>query len=181
MKKLIPLVAIVAAVGLAACGGGSSDDDSATAAAAGTNGQTVAVQDVGDAGSVLVDSSGQALYASDVEANGMVACTDGCESFWEPLTTNSGKPTGSVPGKLGVIDRPDGGGQQVTFNGRPLYSFTQEGPGEVTGDGFSDAFDGQQFTWNVVSVAAGGSQSSQPDTSPDTSGDSSDSGGVPGY
>jgi predicted lipoprotein with Yx(FWY)xxD motif len=171
-KLLIPLAAIVAAVALAACGSGSSDDDSASAAAAGTNGQTVAVQDLGDAGSVLVGSDGKALYTSDVEESGMIACTDGCESFWEPLTTDSGKPTGDVPGKLGVVSRPDGGGQQVTFNGRPLYSFVEDGSGEVTGDGFSDAFDGRQFTWSVVSVASGGSQ---PDTSSD--GDSSSSGG----
>jgi Secreted repeat of unknown function len=72
---------------------------------------------------------------------------------------------------LGVVKRPDNGSEQVTFNGRPLYSFTQDGSGEVTGDGFSDAFDGHQFTWNVVSVGAAGSQ-------PDTSGDS---GGSVGY
>lgn len=180
MKKLVALAAIVAPLALAACGGGSSGDDSATAASAGASGGTVRVQDLGDSGRVLVDSSGKALYASDLEADGSVQCTGGCESFWMPLTINGGKPTGSVPGKLGVVNRPDGGGQQVTFNGRPLYSFVQDGPGEVTGDGFSDAFDGHQFTWNVVSVAAGGSSpgtstgSSQPDTS-------SDNGGSVGY
>jgi hypothetical protein len=26
----------------------------------------------------------------------------------------------------------------------------EDEPGEVTGDGFSDAFGGQQFTWHVV-------------------------------
>lgn len=175
MKNLVILAAIVAAVALAACGGGSSGDDPATAADAGANGATVAVQDLGDAGRVLVDSSGKALYASDQEASGMIVCTDGCESFWTPLTVNGGKPTGSVPGKLGVVKRPDDGSEQVTFNGRPLYSFTQDGSGEVTGDGFSDAFDGREFTWNVVSVGAGGSSA---DTSPDTS---SDNGGSLGY
>ena len=70
------------------------------------------------------------------------------------------RPHGSVPGgKLGVITRPDGG-KQVTFDGKPVYSFTQEGPGEVTGDGFMDAFDGQQFTWNVVTVGGSGGSSS---------------------
>jgi hypothetical protein len=50
----------------------------------------------------------------------------------------------------------------------------------VTGDGFSDAFDGHQFTWNVVSVAAGGSS---PDTSAGSSqpNTSSDNGGSVGY
>ena len=159
MKKLLMLAPIVAAVALAACGGGSGNG-SATAAAPAANGQTVAVQNLGDPGRVLVDSSGQALYASDQEANGMVLCTGACESIWMPLTVKGGAPTGSVPGKLGMVKRPDGS-QQVTYNGRPLYSFTQEGPGEVTGDGLSDAFGGQQFTWHVVSVGGGGSSSSQ--------------------
>ena len=159
MKKLLMLAAIVAAVALAACGGGSGNG-SATAAAPGANGMTVAVKNIGDAGRVLVDSSGQALYASDQEANGMVLCTGACESIWMPLTVKGGAPTGSVPGKLGVVKRPDGS-QQVTYNGRPLYSFTQEGPGEVTGDGLNDAFGGHQFTWHVVSVGGGGSSSSQ--------------------
>jgi predicted lipoprotein with Yx(FWY)xxD motif len=179
MKKLLILLAtIVAAVALAACGGGSGSDDSASAADPGDG--TVAVQDLGDSGRVLVDSSGKALYASDLEESGAVMCTDACESFWTPLTVKGGKPTGSVPGQLGVINRPDGGGRQVTFNGMPLYSFNEEGSGEVTGDGFQDAFDGQTFTWNVVSVGGGGSS---PDTSsaPDTSSGGSSDSGIPGY
>ena len=167
MKKLIAvLAAIVAAVAIAACGGGSDGGNSATAATPATSGQTVSVKDVGDAGRVLVDSSGQALYASDQEAGGRVMCTGACLSFWKPLTIKGGDPHGSVPGKLGVITRPDGG-MQVTFDGRPVYSFTQDGPGEVTGDGFMDAFDGQQFTWNVVAVgSSGGSSSAASDASP---------------
>jgi predicted lipoprotein with Yx(FWY)xxD motif len=155
MKKFLILAAILAPVALAACGGGGGGSESATAATPGGSSATVAVQDLGNAGRVLVDSSGKALYASDQEANGMVLCTGACESIWMPLTVKSGQPTGSVPGKLGVIRRPDGS-EQVTYRGRPLYSFTQEGPGEVTGDGFQDAFGGQQFTWHVVSVGGGG-------------------------
>ena len=167
MKKLLAvLAAIVAAVAIAACGGGSAGDNSATAAASDTSGKTVSTAELGDAGRVLVDSSGQALYASDQEANGRVMCTDACLSFWTPLTIKGGDPHGSVPGKLGVITRPDGG-RQVTFDGRPVYSFTQEGPGEVTGDAFMDAFDGQQFTWNVVAVGgSGGSSTAASDASP---------------
>jgi predicted lipoprotein with Yx(FWY)xxD motif len=167
MKKLLAvLVAIVAAAAIAACGGGSYGGGSATAAASGTSGRTVSTANVGDTGRVLVDSSGQALYASDQEADGRIMCTGACLSFWKPLTIKGGMPHGSVPGKLGVITRPDGG-KQVTFDGKPVYSFTQEGPGEVTGNGFMDAFDGQQFTWNVVAVSgSGGSSSAASDASP---------------
>jgi predicted lipoprotein with Yx(FWY)xxD motif len=154
MKKLLILTAIVAALVLAACGGGDDGSDSATAAAPPTGAETVAVEDLGDAGSVLVDSTGQALYTSDQEADGGVLCTDGCESFWTPLTIDGGNPDGSVPGELDVVKRPDGS-NQVTYDGVPLYSFTEEGPGEVTGDGFVDAFDGREFTWNVVAVDGG--------------------------
>ena len=108
MKKLLVLAAIVAALAIAACGGGSDGNNSATAATPATSGQTVSVKDVGNAGRVLVDSSGQALYASDQEAGGRVMCTGACVSFWTPLTIKGGDPHGSVPGKLGVITRPDG-------------------------------------------------------------------------
>jgi predicted lipoprotein with Yx(FWY)xxD motif len=170
MKKLMILAAIVAAMALAACGGGDDGSDSAAASASGNGAETVAVEQIGDAGSVLVGATGQALYTSDQEANGMVLCTDGCESFWEPVTIDRGQPEGSVPGELGVVERPDGT-RQVTHDGTPLYTFTEEGPGEVTGDGFVDAFDGREFTWNVVGVD--GTQSS-----PEPS---DDDGGLPGY
>jgi hypothetical protein len=36
------------------------------------------------------------------------------------------------------------------YDGKLLYSFSLDDAGQVTGDGFSDAFDGQQLTWHVV-------------------------------
>ena len=107
-----------------------------------------------------MDSSGQALYASDQEtAAGKVLCTGACNSLWTPLTVSGGAPNvGSVPGRLGVVERPDGT-KQVTYKGKLLYSFTQDQPGEVTGDGFKDDFGGQKFTWHLVDAANGGSAS----------------------
>jgi predicted lipoprotein with Yx(FWY)xxD motif len=160
MKKLLlGGIVIAAAVALAACGSGGGG--SATASS-GTAGNTVSTMNVSGTGTVLVDSSGQALYASDQEAAaGKVLCAGACNSFWQPATA-SGKVTGasSVSSKLGTVKRPDGG-TQVTYQGMPLYSFTQDQAGQVTGDGFKDAFDGQQFTWHVVTVgnAAGASTS----------------------
>jgi predicted lipoprotein with Yx(FWY)xxD motif len=154
MKRLLILsvaVAIVAATtaAIAACGGGDGDSSVSTPPA--TNATTVSVREIGDDGAVLVDAAGRALYAADQEtAAGMVLCTEGCTSFWEPLTVSTGPPTGSsVSGELGVVERPDGS-RQVTLDGKLLYSFVEDEPGEVTGDGFEDAFDGQTFTWHVV-------------------------------
>jgi predicted lipoprotein with Yx(FWY)xxD motif len=145
MKRLLALGALAASLALAACGGGSSD--SSTPSASGT---TVAIKSVDGIGDVLVDSSGRALYASDVEAGGDVRCTGACTSFWKPLTVGSGKPTGATDaGKLGVVKRPDGA-SQVTVDGKLLYTFSEDTPGKVEGNGFTDDFDGHHFTWNAV-------------------------------
>jgi predicted lipoprotein with Yx(FWY)xxD motif len=159
MKKLlIPGLMLAAAATLAACGGGGGGGGATAATSSG--GGAISVMNIGGAGMVLVDSSGKALYASDQEsAAGKVLCTGACNSFWTPVTANGGSPdAGSVPGKVGTIKRPDGG-LQVTYNGKPLYTFTKDQAGQVTGDGFQDAFGGQQFTWHVVSVGNGGSGS----------------------
>lgn len=144
------LVALAAAsaVALAACGGGSSDS---MPAAAGS--ETVSVEAVDGVGDVLVDAQGDALYSPDQEAGGKVLCTGACASIWEPLTLPDGdQPTGSsgVNAKLGTVERPDGS-NQVTFEGKPLYTFAEDPePGTVTGDGFTDAFGGMSFTWHVA-------------------------------
>src|SRR5262249_57752337 len=84
------------------------------------------------------------------EADGSIKCVDGCTSFWKPLAPGSTAPT-AAPGlaSLAVIQRPDGT-QQVTDDGKPLYTFSQDSPGKITGDGFSDDFGSQHLTWHAV-------------------------------
>ncbi len=155
MKKLFTFGGLLAlAIMLAACGssGGSNGGGSAAVAPSGGGTKTVSVANVGGTGRVLVDSHGNALYASDQEtAAGMVLCTGSCTSFWKPLTVSGAPKGGPVAASLGVMKRPDGS-HQVTYNGKLLYTFTQDGPGEVTGDGVRDAFNGQHFTWHVVTA-----------------------------
>jgi predicted lipoprotein with Yx(FWY)xxD motif len=163
MRRLpIPTAVVAGALALAACGsdGGDSGDASSPAPADGS--PAVSVERVDGIGDVLVDdATGLALYAADEEANGDVLCVDACEAFWSPLEAGDGTPT-TQPGvgELGVTTRPDGT-RQVTADGRPLYTFTEDSPGEVTGDGFSDDFGGQHFTWHVV--VAGGATTDSPD------------------
>jgi predicted lipoprotein with Yx(FWY)xxD motif len=152
----------VAVVALAACGGGISSSGSSSASGSGS--KTVAVRQVSGIGNVLVDQSGKPLYTANVEAGGMIACGAGCTAFWKPLTPGAGKPTSaSGVGNLGVVMRPDGT-RQVTTNGKPLYTFSQDSPGKATGNGFSDQFGGRHFTWHVVmaggATATGGTSSS---------------------
>jgi predicted lipoprotein with Yx(FWY)xxD motif len=144
--------------------GGAAVGLAASPAFAANGGATVSVKRIAGAGSVLVDAKGRALYRSDQERSGMVLCTGACLSFWQPLTV-SGTPKGSsLPGKLALVRRPDGG-RQVTYNGRLLYSFKLDKAGKVTGDGFKDAFGPQKFTWHVVHpTAAATSRSTRPPT-----------------
>jgi predicted lipoprotein with Yx(FWY)xxD motif len=158
VKRLLVLGVIVlaavagVAVAVAATTGGS---------AAKAGGATVSVKRIAGKGRVLVDAKGRALYRSDEERRGMVLCTGACLSFWQPLTV-VGTPKGSsLPGRLGVIRRPDGR-RQVTYDGRLLYSFKLDKPGKVTGDGFKDAFGGQKFTWRVVHPTGTASSSRAP-------------------
>jgi predicted lipoprotein with Yx(FWY)xxD motif len=150
MKRfLLPGVAAAASVALAACGGNDGGGSPQPAAAPGAT-KTVAVKHVDGIGSVLVTAGGRALYSSDVEADGKVHCTGACTSFWEPLTVDSGTPAVAAGvARLDVIKRPDGT-RQVTANGKLLYTFSEDAPGKVQGNGFADDFEGRHFTWNAV-------------------------------
>jgi predicted lipoprotein with Yx(FWY)xxD motif len=175
-------MALPAALAIAACGGGGSSSSASSAAASDTSSRTVSVQQLPSVGSVLVDHAGKPLYSSNLEATGKVVCdTAACNAFWKPLTLSGGKPTASAgAGKLGVITRPDGS-KQVTVNGKPLYTFSEDSPGKATGNGFTDDFGGHHFTWNVVRV--GGTTGSAPASGGggSTSGNTGGSGGVYGY
>src|SRR5262249_3772189 len=98
-----------------------------------------------------------------------VACTGECTAIWMPLKApSSGQPTSSdqaVQAKLGVVK------SQVTFGGKPLYTFASDSSGQVTGNGVTDSFGGTSFTWTVAST--GKVSSSANGTSTSTSSGSS--------
>jgi predicted lipoprotein with Yx(FWY)xxD motif len=171
LRSISFAVGAVAALALAACGSDNGSDNASGSTSGGTSGgstDTVSVADVNGVGNILVDSSGMALYAADQEANGQVVCTDGCTSFWMPLEPGASAPTAGpgVP-KLGEAQRPDGT-EQVTAGGERLYTFSEDSPGQVKGDGFEDDFNGQHLTWHVVRVDASGAMT--PGTGTDNSG-----------
>jgi predicted lipoprotein with Yx(FWY)xxD motif len=161
IKKGLAPFAVLAFAGLAVavsgCGGTSSASSSSPRTTTSSSGTTVAVKHVDGVGNVLVDAKGDALYSPEQEANGMILCKGSCTSIWVPLTLSAGaKPTGAgeVNTMLRTVHRPDGG-VQVTFRGKPLYTFVEDtSPGMVTGNGFHDQFDGQEFTWHVAAVGA---------------------------
>lgn len=157
-------IAAAATFLVSACGSDSSSGAASTPGSSSTA-QTVSLRKVDGLGDVLVDSKGAALYSADQEGGGNVLCTGSCTSIWLPLTLPAGVsgPTasGALMAELGTVTRPDGA-MQVTFKGKPVYRFADDkGPGNVSGNGFSDSFDGTAFTWHVVGPAgaSGGSTS----------------------
>jgi predicted lipoprotein with Yx(FWY)xxD motif len=158
MKRLITVIGATALV-LAACGDDDNASENVSTADGGTaSAPTVTVVEVEGLGSVLADADGMVLYFNDQEAaDQSILCEDACVDEWPPLEAGSASPTGEsgVTG-LDVADRPDGT-SQVTYNGHRLYTFVDdESPGTATGDGDSDEFNGQQFTWHAATVDMAG-------------------------
>ncbi len=145
-----------AVVGLVALVGAGDDTSNGAAARASGDSGLVKVQDV-DGTEVLVDSEGRTLYSAEVERDGRILCTDACESFWDPVEASAGaaeSASADLDLELGVVERPEGD-RQLTLDERPLYTFTEEGPGQLDGDGFVDDFEGTHFEWEAAATDGG--------------------------
>jgi predicted lipoprotein with Yx(FWY)xxD motif len=154
MKRTAILI-ITAAVALADCGG---DDDEQAAAPAASTTSLVSVEAV-EGTDVLVDGEGRTLYTTPVEEDG-IRCVDACESFWAPTLASAADAEAAaseLDAELGVVERPTGD-QQLTFNGLPLYTFTEEDAGQLEGDGFVDDFQGTHFEWEAARTEVGSSE-----------------------
>lgn len=130
----------------AAPAGASSDASAARMAVA--QPRTVARQakNAGLGERVLTNLKGRTLYTLSAEVKGRFICTGSCLGTWHPLVISKGvKPVG--PAKLGRVTRPDGR-IQVTFKGRPLYTFSGDTrAGQANGQGFKDV-----GTWHAASL-----------------------------
>jgi predicted lipoprotein with Yx(FWY)xxD motif len=153
------VMAAVAAAGLvAACGsGGTSQAAGAASPSAASHGTVISVRKLPGIGNVLVDRAGKTVYSPQQEAHGMIACTGGCLSFWMPVKAARGAAmhgSSGVTGTLGTIRRPDGGQTQLTYDGRPLYTFRlDQAPGQAHGNNFTDHFGGASFTWHAITAS----------------------------
>ena len=103
---------------------------------------------------ILTTSTGQPLYSTSPTPRRNRFVTGGLAQAWPPLT--SGAPAGSgLSGQLKVLN--DVNGQQVTYNGHPLYTFVDDHAGQVTGQGVQNFF---VATPGLAQITSGSAQSS---------------------
>jgi len=164
------LAAVAAAGLLAACAGPGG----AASPASGGGGQVpaaagsavITARQLSGVGTVLVDRAGKTIYSPAQEATRKILCTSSCLSFWFPVTVafpHVGRRASGIDGVLGTIRRPDDGKIQLTYNGRPLYTFRLDrSPGQDHGNNFRDSFGGTSFTWRAVTATGGAAHGSGP-------------------
>jgi predicted lipoprotein with Yx(FWY)xxD motif len=84
-------------------------------------------------GRILFDANGQVVYVFENDSRDRSACTSAeCVKAWPPVLTREppSAGAGADTSLLGTIRRSDGE-LQVTYNGRPLYFYEHEAPGEI--------------------------------------------------
>ncbi len=157
MKRLFALAGILASVALAACG---DDDDSTTTSGPAAAAESDAGAESGYTGSdekasggggsrqsgsgtelvaadsqydsILFDSEQQAIYLFDKETSEASECYGACAEAWPPVLTDGDPRAGvGIEAKLlGTFERDDGT-TQVAYDGKPLYYYVDDPPGEV--------------------------------------------------
>lgn len=144
MTKARLIVAVMAAVGAIAttgCGSSSSGSDG------GGNGPgaVIKVGRVYSVGPLIVNEKGITVYEFRKDKGTESECYDDCEASISPVLTN-GPPRaegGAIAAKLGTAERRDGK-VQVTYAGHPLYTWSDEKPGQARGRSIK-AFDAKWY------------------------------------
>jgi predicted lipoprotein with Yx(FWY)xxD motif len=86
---------------------------------------------------VLVNGRGLPLYYYELDTAKKSLVTGGLAQLWPPLLAARPTETGAT-GRLTVVK--DASGPQVAYNGHFLYTFADDGPGQVNGQGVQDFF-----------------------------------------
>jgi predicted lipoprotein with Yx(FWY)xxD motif len=89
----------------------------------------------GQFGKILTTTSGAALYTYSKDTKNHSNVTGALLAAWPPLVVPAGtSPTGNSVAGLGIIKRTNGQ-EQVTYRGKPLYTFVKDMGNQVTGQG----------------------------------------------
>ena len=134
LLALFPLALVLAACGSSSDGGDKAPVSSASKA---------------KVGRVIVDAGGRTLYRFTAEGQGRPVCTGACVRTWPPATVSD---DGGLPDHVATVDRPDGGGLQLTYDGHPLYRYV--------GDHSAHDANGEGVGGQWYAVKAGGDSDS---------------------
>ena len=163
-------VTAVGGVSLAASAGGSTTPYRASAAgSSGSSGAsagpshhvavstaTAAVQ--GRSQHILVDGHGDPLYFYKPDTATQSRVAGQLAVLWPPLVGSTVTAHG-LPGRLRTVSTSHG--RQVAYNGHLLYTFVQDKPGKVTGQGVESFFVAPA---GVSSSSSGGAAATKPST-----------------
>lgn len=178
LRTVLAGLTIGAVLGLAACGG--DDDDGGTAASSAASvtqpatatatapapasptatAAAVKVTQNAKFGAILTTADGITLYTFAQDANGKSTCTGACAATWPPLTTTAANAPAveGATGEFALLSRDDGT-KQLAFNGKPLYRYGPDKPGDTSGDGIG----GVWFVAKATAAAATPGASFTPD------------------
>ena len=150
--SLVIALSFFMAMFIAACGsytttgggpyGSSSTNPPATAVPTTASSSSVVIQTAastvkGQSETILTNAERKTLYYFTADSATQSACSGNCAQMWPPLlSTGSAGPTSStsLAGKLSV--QMDANGNQVEYNGHPLYTFSGDtAPGQTNGEG----------------------------------------------
>jgi predicted lipoprotein with Yx(FWY)xxD motif len=141
----VSAAAAVAGVSIAAGSGGSSaysasgsgsgsGSTAASSSAAVVHTATATVQ--GTRERILVDAKGDPLYTYKPDTATKSFVSGQLAVLWPPLVSTTAKPQGEA----GLTTVNTTNGRQVAYRGHFLYTFVQDQPGQVTGQGVENFF-----------------------------------------
>ncbi|MEA2292654.1 MAG: hypothetical protein QOE86_293 [Solirubrobacteraceae bacterium] len=124
MRRLVPFAIALAIAAITATG------------AVGATTTTVKTASAGKLGRILVNGKGVTVYLFEKDSKNKSRCTGACANAWPPVIAKGTlKAAGGVSAAhLASFKRSDGK-RQVSYYGKPLYTFIGDGgtPGKTAG------------------------------------------------
>jgi len=96
-----------------------------------SSGDIVQTKTTSSVGQYLADANGNALYTYGADTSGVSNCSGSCLYTWPVYAPTSS--SASLPTNVTIIKRSDGS-SQYAYKGMPLYTFSSDSAGHVTGD-----------------------------------------------
>ncbi len=143
-KRILIAIGAVVLAFVTGCTSDKGHDGASSAPATSAAGVTISVK-----GGVLTRTDGRTLYANTVDTAAKITCVGACAATWPPILGPAKAGAGIDASKLGTAKRPDGT-KQATYNGHPLYVFSQDAAtGDQNGEGIADG----AGAWHVATAA----------------------------